>query len=242
MNPLKLLHISDLHHGKFNTIGRRTTRIAMINARYPNHAKIATGDITDNGTEYASIAGMQGWFVVPGNHDMEAWGIFFPKRKKARAFDAQFYTRFAQEQLPYILPDYDHEVVVLGLNSNPLAWQLYINFARGNIGVRQRRHLARLLQAYAGWTRVVCLHHHPFTRNPWMALADSKKLMTLLTGNCEVLLFGHKHAQELYTIGTAGRRFGIPVTHAAGALYAETHALELTIENGKVTTQYVEIV
>jgi hypothetical protein len=55
----------------------------------------------------------------------------------------------------------------------------------------------RALQTHSvNKTRVLVLHHHPFQRTIGLKLKGADRLMKVLGGNCEMVLFGHKHVYE----------------------------------------------
>ena len=240
-----ILHISDMHNDP-----ACVPKLEFIAEHYPNHIIIDTGDSTDDGTaeQYQWVKEnvilprilrpqFINYYSVPGNHNIGSFG-WLKQARKLKAFNDTYGTHFTKRQLPNVTIIID-DVALIGLNSNPISWQFWLSFARGNVGWLQRSSLATHLEALKDYTRIVYLHHHPFYRHPFMELSDSEKVMKILRGNCEALLFGHKHVQH--------RHFGkedyydIPLIHAAGALFKEDKALEITIENGQVSGQYVPI-
>jgi len=238
MVETKILHLSDTHYGKTAYATNLHHRVATINLKYEHHWKIVSGDITDNGEEYIKVEPMLHRCPCPGNHDVGEFG-WFKQAARIRAFDRKFGTHYASSQMPQV-DIIDGQVALIGLNSNPLSWQFWLSFARGNVGIRQRKRLAMFLNRYKSMVRIVYLHHHPFMRHPFMQLSDSCAVMKILANRCEALLFGHMHKQEQCEFEESS--FDIPIIHAAGALYHETEALEITIEDGKISTKYVKII
>lgn len=233
---MEILHLSDPHicSGGNNDVIRR---LDYINEHCPKHQLVWTGDITNNGrlSEYVVAKELIKGFVVPGNHDVAELGNF-DQRKRLEWFDRTFNTDFIKGR--GVTGD-ERGLSMFGADSNPGTWGFFFDFARGKIGRKQLVSLNR----WTGWksyARLVATHHHPTMYHPLMCLSDSKKLMRILSLNCEILLCGHKHKQERIT--KAEKMYGIQVVHSAGALYKESEALEITIENGVITTQYIPII
>lgn len=241
------LHISDLHNRP-----ECRSRLKCIATNYPNHILLITGDEVDDGLQ-AQYNIVKAWLddmpndyiIIPGNHSYGGKGNL-DSRKKAERFDEVFGTQFTTlgTSTTYVQGD----IVIVGLNSNPGTFGYWADFARGKIGKAQLAMLKATLATHKGKVRVVLLHHHlqdPTVVGRWrrlwhrltrrlMELRDSKALLRALEENCDLVLHGHRHGQYTYTAA------GIPV-YCTGALYAETHALEVAICDGKVTTRYLEI-
>lgn len=234
METFKALHISDIHND-FDC----WDRFDYIQEHYPNERLFLTGDMTHDGWEWqyrlvSEMPDSPAYYPVPGNHDVLALGIWKFKHTLDE-FDDTFKTRFDQSRKPSIKVFRESRVVLISLNSNPGKWG-WRNFARGKIGKEQLLHLDIILSDYNKWTRIVQLHHHPIMRHMLMELKDARKLRAIIKGRCEVLLCGHKHVQEFMDIP------GIPLAHAAGAMYRETEALEVTVTDGVVSHAYVPII
>lgn len=95
-------------------------------------------------------------------------------------------------------------------------------FARGKVSNNLLEILKENLLIDSDMKRVVCFHHHPFIRpnlndinefgyNWCMELEGGNKLMQVLENNCECVLFGHKHVDEIWF-----NRNNINIIHAAG--------------------------
>ncbi|MGA1872144.1 MAG: metallophosphoesterase family protein [Thermoplasmatota archaeon] len=73
--------------------------------------------------------------------------------------------------------------------------------ARGYVSEELRKRLKKELEDEKRGKdriRIVMLHHHPFMSDPFMVLKGADELMDVLRGNCEVLLFGHRHKYHIY--------------------------------------------
>jgi len=240
MACIKALHLSDPHIKKEGNDDVRACT-AYIDEHYPNHYRIWTGDIVNNGRkdEYEQAAKLISGHAVPGNHCVGEHGNF-DQRRRLKRFDLAFGTTFAKNKAVQV-DIIENRVALIGLNSNPGTWGFFLDFARGKIGRKQRSSLRMELEACRGYVRVVYLHHHPFMASFLMKLGDSEKLMKTLSHNCDVLLFGHKHRQRGFTLKEM--EHNIAVIHGAGALYKENGALEVTIDSDKViSAKYVRVI
>jgi 3',5'-cyclic AMP phosphodiesterase CpdA len=108
-------------------------------------------------------------------------------------------------------------------------------FARGKIsGVISETLKDELKEDHeCGRKTVVFMHHHPFVRPTldqlddyiyhWgMELEGGKKLMESIKGNCDLLLFGHKHVEQGWC-----DKDGIKQIHAAGKTRSEYSIIEV---------------
>lgn len=247
MDKFKALHLSDLHN-KPECIAR----LKFIAEHYPKHILLITGDLTEDGKDEQYIWILDqlsrahvDYIVVPGNHDWAGAGNF-DRQCKADEFDETFGAQFATVGMSttYLTDN----LVIFGLNSNPGTFGWFLDFATGKIGKQQLRLLEEDLGRYRTYTRIVLLHHHlqdpdiTGWRRWWhkitrrlMELSNSKQLCKILKGRCDIVLHGHRHSQYDYDVD------GIPV-YCAGALYEQTEALEIIIENGVISTRYVRII
>lgn len=238
---LKFLHLSDMHiHTKPSKNTDVLTRLKYCRENYSTHARIITGDITDDGDErqyenamYA-ILGAE-IYVCPGNHDFGLMGNLYDKKRAAR-FDVylpadrhKYHRRLKSPGIDYVT-DNDCMAVLIGLNTCIRSRHPF-DFARGKVGLWQRFTLKRALlwanRLHPEATRIVYFHHHPFDRGPFTAMSDGKKLMKTLQNNCELVLFGHKHKHETWDI-----KFELPVLVSAGKMGDEATATEITINPG----------
>ena len=229
---MNLIHISDLHiHRNRADNEDVSVRLAGIKIRYPDDMLIITGDITDDGhpDQFKNAATIPG-LKVPGNHDFGAAGNFY-SREKADLFDATFGTRFAGDNYPAV--DVIDGVRFIGLDSN-LETDHPFDFACGEIGERQLKAIRGVLSGPVMPT-VVYMHHHPFVRHdPFMELLDARKFMRTVYGMVDVLLFGHRHVEQVWRDCC-----GIKLIHAAGRLADAIKVLRITIQDGQVSSRYV---
>ncbi len=195
---IQFLHLSNLHT-KAEGNNQILLRLEYIREHYPGCKLLITGDLVDDGKEeqYQALKKMLvGFecFCVPGNHDYGLMGNFY-RRHSAKLFDRYFGRgRFTGKNKPAIdeLNDGNGTTVrLIALDSN-LETAHPFDFARGKIGALQRRCLRKLLARNSD-TVIVYFHHHLLWGNPFLCLADAKKLMSVLYEQAEIVLFGHKH-------------------------------------------------
>ena len=103
----------------------------------------------------------------------------------------------------------DDSVVYCGLDScKPKSWWNPI-ITNGFISEELADNLKATLDAHHAKTRVVFLHHHPFSQVPdFVALDGKERLLAALENRCELLLFGHRHHQNTWE-GESGIRLCI---------------------------------
>lgn len=231
---INLLHISDLHihcHKADNAIVM--DKLNKIQETYPEDQLIITGDITDDGHPYQydnakDIPGLK----VPGNHDFGAAGNFY-SHKKAVLFDLIFNTNFAGDNEPEI--EIIDGVRFIGIDSN-LETEHPFDFACGEVGSKQLKMLKGILNGPSMPT-VVYMHHHPFMHHdPFMMLKDAKEFIRIVYGRIDVLLFGHRHMESIWE-----NYCGIKLIHSAGRFDLMDKTLRITIDNGVVSGNYVDI-
>lgn len=246
----QFLHISDLHiHSDPAKNTGVIERLAFLRRKYPFHRPIITGDVTDDGSESQyEIAAKMMWnhapaYVCPGNHDYGPVGNFF-SRSCERRFDQflpQMGTYAGRLSRPVVdmIANYNDSgggyetIALIGLDSN-LATKSPLDFACGKIGLWQRYLLARILRRHADKVRIVYFHHHPMDRGNWTGMKDAGQLMAILRGNCELVLFGHKHrAQRIFD--------GVPML-AAGKFDECEKVSEITIEGEEISIREVPVV
>ena len=93
----------------------------------------------------------------------------------------------------------DDMVVYCGLDSCiPKSWWNLI-ITNGFISEQLADNLKETLDAHHAKTRVVFLHHHPFSLVPnFVALDGKARLLAALQNRCELLLFGHRHHHNMW--------------------------------------------
>ena len=179
---------------------------------------LITGDIVDDGTEAEYIearrilrplrrAGFQ-LAPLPGNHDY-GWNGAHALEKRFKLFKRYLLgieCRVTYPDVPYA----DNDVTLITLNSMHAETGFWDGLlADGELGSRQCEDLDELITGLREERKkshriVVALHHHPFQfpddpplkkikERVGHRLKDGKKLMRLLSGRVDVLLFGHEH-------------------------------------------------
>ena len=253
---MKILHISDLHIKQVTKTWGIPDEdqiifrlLKSIKERYPAHYLVVTGDITDNGSqeEYeqalAALWPFKGrLFGSPGNHDYRYKGNFIDPKKAARydemiSIPLNQHGFFFGDNIPIVNRVGDTLFIALDSNLEMDIPYYPFEFACGEIGPRQLTELDEILTRSNEKTKIVFLHHHPFIRNsPFMKLKDADKLKEIISERVDVLLFGHRHHQEYWQ-----GRWGIPHILAAGKASRESTVGEITIENGEIEVNYVEV-
>jgi len=249
---MRFLHLSDLHfHRAASDNAAAVATLATVRERYPLHAIIVTGDLTDDGdaaqlrNAFDELSRFPRLFFCPGNHDFGAAGAFYDPQR-ARAFDAALSTplhqggTFAQLSFPVVnvVREGADEVMLIALDTNLETVQPF-DFACGEVGQPQLEALDQLLSAgsSAGKKKILFFHHHPFVRNnPFIELRDARALMRVVYGRVDVMAFGHRHVSQQWQ-GLCG----IPYVLAADNAPGKAVAREIEVLAGAVTVRDVPI-
>ena len=238
---MKFLHLADSHVHARSSNDPLIERMEYVNTHYADYYKPITGDMTDDGSEdqYGNakeICRKSLIIPVPGNHDYGAIGSLYSKAS-AKMFD-----HFASTFRPSSYFGKNPQVILLGnmvficLNSCKKTTSPF-DFARGQIGWRQRWKLGKLLDQHKDLIRIVALHHHPFVHSdPGMELEDAEQFLKVIYGKVDVLLFGHKHEQRQWQ-DKAGCKWVL----AAGAVFKEQTAKAIIIEGSNIQIEEVRI-
>ncbi len=209
-----LIHVSDLHIGLGRKEAERTGKLfAEIAKMHPRVPVMITGDLTDSAEEEQFItarrflddlAKTNPILAVPGNHDY-AW-----KGNILREDGWENWVKYlgsplgwSAEPRPWMEKDHkpvgisglgiweDGDCAYFGVDSgDPEDKEIS---ARGYVSEKLSQALKASLAEYKNRTRIVLLHHHPFTHGFFTELVRAKRLMDALKDNCELLLFGHDH-------------------------------------------------
>lgn len=185
---------------------------------------VHTGDLTDNGedeeyelaTELLRPLVRAGFHVLacPGNHDCGSRGTVYQESRHV-GFQRRVLgdligiapARAGTNEMPGLYP-LVHRIggaTFVGLDSM-LGRAGAGELSTGYLGDGQRARLEALLAAHpAGTPLVVYLHHHPFDRGFGLQLHDAAKLMDLLAGRADLLLFGHKHVEAQWDAASPHR-------------------------------------
>lgn len=212
---MKFIHLSDLHFHTFPEDNMKSTAtLDFVRGKYTAHKLIITGDIADDGKEEqfdAAFAALSPFlariFICPGNHDFGAAGNFY-SRERAERFDCMLSVplkqggTFTGDATPVvnIVKDDTAEVMLIALDTN-LETEHPFDFASGEVGDQQLASLKTILSnpASADMKKILFFHHHPFMHNnPFMELADARKLFRTIYGRVDLLLFGHKHSSSMW--------------------------------------------
>lgn len=212
---VKFIHLSDLHlHIDPNDNVQVTKTLNDINAKYPTHKVIITGDIVDDGHEeqytnaFEALKPFLGRiFICPGNHDFGAKGNFY-SQERAERFDVKLSIplrqggTFTGDATPVVnvVSDANDQVMLIALDTNIESYTPF-DFACGEVGKSQLEALQTILTdtSTANMTKVLFFHHHPFIHNdPFMELKDGRDLMRAIYQRVDVVLFGHKHVLGLW--------------------------------------------
>lgn len=243
---MKFLHISDLHFHRDQNDNKDANRaLKTIKRRYPDHALIVTGDITDDGHElqyenaFKALEPFAGRvFIAPGNHDYGAAGNFY-SRERALRFDEMLSEplkqggTFTGDATPMvnIVDETGERVMLIALDTN-LETDHPFDFACGEVGEAQLSFLETLIIAPTSkeMQKILFFHHHPFVRNdPFMEMKDARQLMRAIYYKIDVVLFGHKHVA-----GKWENVHGIQYIFASDNTPGKSYVREISIENKKI--------
>jgi 3',5'-cyclic AMP phosphodiesterase CpdA len=215
MESQKIIHLSDLHIGLSQKESIRTHMIfESIAKKYEGIPVLITGDIVDSATVdqfiearklAVKLSKTNPILMVPGNHDY--------KWKGNLALDSNAWRnwiRYLGSPLGWNGPKApwleigsqpakidglgvleDESCVFVGIDSGDPNDRVIC--ARGYVSDRLATALKGVLEEHVGKTRIVMLHHHPFSGGFFTALTGADLLLAAVKNNCELLLFGHDH-------------------------------------------------
>jgi 3',5'-cyclic AMP phosphodiesterase CpdA len=181
---------------------------------------LITGDITDSGTtgEFKKarnfldkLAKTNPILMVPGNHDYAWKGIVWHKDKwKDWLKYLGTPLGWASPPTSWLEPTHEPEgvdglgvwkdgsIVFVGVDSGDP--KDHEKTARGWISPQLAAGLSATLDKYQGYIRIVLVHHHPFMHGGHMKMVGADRFRNAARGNCELLLFGHKHDYGLWKL------------------------------------------
>ena len=214
-----IIHLSDLHIGQRTKETIYLARIAdTIKADYPGARVVITGDLTNASSKkqfekvrecLEDLPPENPVLMVPGNHDC-AFGPFgscySPEARnnylECFGLPSEWVgsgVTWQDEGVDGLDVWTEDSVVYCGLDScMPKNWWNLI-ITNGFISEQLADNLKATLDGHSTKTRVVFLHHHPFSQVPhFVALDGEEKLLAALENRCELLLFGHRHHQETW--------------------------------------------
>jgi len=220
----RFVQLSDLHIHKSNAKNDNVNCNIVVEHLIDKYtsdkpAILLTGDIVDDGDKRQYKKAVQilkplidnGFTILacPGNHDYGPFGNIYTE--KSQAFfqeyilcelvnnpDAKKPNTEMEDLFPMLTEAGD--VLFIGLDSVVGAEDEFMHFASGEVGEKQREELGTILRNKPSGKRVVTyFHHHPFDRRFVMEMDDAKRVMRMLTGNIDVLCFGHDHKSEIWS-------------------------------------------
>ncbi|MDD1609374.1 MAG: metallophosphoesterase [Methylococcaceae bacterium] len=259
---MKFIHVSDLHFHRDNNDNNAIIKpLNFIHKNYKNHYLIVTGDIADDGhheqfenaynvlSKFMFPDGKPKVFICPGNHDFGASGSFFSKERAIR-FDAMLSKplkqggTFTGDTTPVVnvlketMGGVTTEVMLIALDTN-LETEHPFDFACGEVGDKQLAALKNIVlnPSTAHMKKILFFHHHPFMYNdPFMELKDARELLRTIYGRVDVILFGHKHVSQMWTL-----RNDIPYILAADNTPGKKFAREIDITGTTITVKDIAI-
>ncbi len=231
MASQSIIHLSDLHIGESQKETVHVEKIVQtIKTSLPGLPVLITGDITNSAKEQ-EFQEAQHWMkimartnpvlMVPGNHDYCWWGNFFQEdawglwRKhlgKPLGLENDSEAWLEKDSSPLGVDGLGvrkyNGLVFIGVDSGDPNNK--VPCARGFISPEMAKGLTKILVENEGNTRVVFLHHHPFSSGLFTELDGSTRLLKAVRNNCELLLFGHEHYYGVWRSLN-----GIPLTVAS---------------------------
>ena len=203
----KIAHISDPHVTDRESADRFLALVRKMIMRYAPErwTIIITGDLVDHGNpeefdlvnEGLSLLRIAGFrvYIVPGNHDYGAHGIFYSSKAHLLFLDLAEEIQGIREY-PFKIDLDGARLLFLDSTAHNEEGE---PFARGRIGARQiawiETHLADEIPQW------IVLHHHATWRNPFLAISDAEDLQAVVDRRDNVsYLCGHRHAEDLELI------------------------------------------
>lgn len=226
-----IIHLSDLHIGRDKGVfGRVKLIFEEIAASYSDVPVLITGDLTDSASKgqfqktrelLDGLAQTNPILAVPGNHDYawngiilrnDAWKNWIKYLGSPLGWDRPHVPWLEKSHTPARVDGLgiweNQNTAFFGVDSGDPDGK--VNTSRGYISETLASALRQELANRAGMTRIVMLHHHPFTHRYFLKLIGADRFKIAIEGNCELLLFGHKHDYGLWR-----NRNSIPLTVAS---------------------------
>lgn len=236
---MKIIHISDLHYGKFYGTDNLINHIISHYQSERIKPKIVlSGDLVDSSLDKKDMGELKvkllklvnhnfALMICPGNHDLKREGATGNPKRNIKVFNKYFKDLLPQgvnykgeednDLLDYpIIHQFDDHFFI-GLNSmegKPL-------LTRGKLGKNQlaelKNDLARIRKEYEDPKIIVYLHNNPFSfdyKYKWLKLVDRKEFRQIVK-NVNILLSGHWHSNKRYT--TEEHQYNINVIQVTGA-------------------------
>lgn len=231
MASQSIIHLSDLHIGESQKESVHIEKIVQtIKNSFPGLPVLITGDITNSAEEHEFIEA-EYWMkmlaeknpvlMVPGNHDYCWWGNFFQENAwglwlkhlgRPLNFENDSEAWLEKKSIPIGVDGLGvikhNGLTLVGVDSGDRNNK--VPCARGFISPEMAQGLIKTLLENEGSTRVVFLHHHPFSSGLFTELDGAELLIQSVQKNCELLLFGHEHYYGVWR-----NLNGIPLTVAS---------------------------
>jgi 3',5'-cyclic AMP phosphodiesterase CpdA len=219
MAKKSIILLSDLHVGRGRKVNRRAAALVReIPRSFSGVPVLITGDLTDSATKKQfkdtrellnRLAKTNPVLMVPGNHDY-AWHGIILRKGSWKEWLKYLGTPlgWGTPDTPWMEPSHepvgvdgvgvwkDGPIVYFGVDSGDP--DDHEHTSRGWISPQLAQGLKTSLQKYAGKTRIVLVHHHPFKHAQFTKMKGAQRFMAAVKGNCELLLFGHKHEYGLW--------------------------------------------
>ncbi|RLE36527.1 MAG: hypothetical protein DRJ61_00565 [Acidobacteria bacterium] len=228
-----IIHLSDLHVQKNKDRDNRLKAVfRRIAESYSGVPVLITGDLTDSASKgqfqktrafLDDLALTNPILTVPGNHDYAWRGVFAEFRPNAWKNWIKYLGSplgWGRPEAPWLekghtparvdglgIWEYGN-TVFFGVDSGDPKDK--VKTSCGYISETLASALSQELVNRSGKTRIVMLHHHPFSHSTHLKLYGAGKFKAAVSGNCELLLFGHKHDYGLWR-----NRNSIPLTVAS---------------------------
>ncbi len=256
----QILQLSDLHVGRKKKEGKNLDIVVeKIVKKWGNKKEkpviLITGDIVDDGEKSQFIDARKrleplyaNYFkvlVVPGNHDY-GWNGNHARESRFKYLKSQF---FPFENVSYPYPKEIGGHIFIGLNSMKAETGFFDGLlADGELGNKQINNTIGILKKAANRKPeqkvIVYLHHHPFLYpddkflkktgekiGHW--LKDGEDLMHKISGQVDILLFGHEHRHLDFSGTQISTKYRIPIILSGGKTTDEDSKEFNVLKTGK---------
>ena len=236
---MKIIHISDLHYGKFSGTDNLINHIITYYQNERVKPKIIlSGDLVDSSLDKKDMGELKiklkkltshdfDLMICPGNHDLKREGATGNPRRNLKVFNKYFKDLLPKgvnykgeddnDLLDYPIIHQFNDHFFIGLNSlegKPIA-------TRGKLGKNQlkelKNDLARIRKEHNDPKIIVYLHNNPFSfsyKYKWLKLVDRENFRKIIK-DVNVLLSGHWHSNKRY--GSEEKKYNINVIQITGA-------------------------
>ncbi len=234
---MKIIHLSDLHIGKSDNLGKSDQIVDWIIKNQDTHQArivIISGDLVDDGQiwQFEQMRELimrlkQADYLVlvaPGNHDYGPDGI----RESSVSQHAFSEMISGIEEYPVVFFEAGQAFIMLDSMAEEMR-TMELWGAQGYLGEQQLHKLDHLLDELAENPAVenviLTMHHHPFDYLFYHGLRDHADLKGVISRRKDeqprvnVLLFGHKHLERRFNDPADDKEdlFGIDLIYASGS-------------------------